>query len=318
MSLMGTLAKVAIGVLVVKGVGGMLKGAQGGARGGARGDTRVDTGGGSGDGFGTGRDGRFGGPASPGRRTTGLEDMMGDILGPDRSGRGTGGHPPARRPSTADPFGEEGPVVAPEPGGPRGGLGDLLEEIGGRARGGARDGSGSGLDDILGKLGGAGGGGLGDLLGGILGGAAAGPATRGFGETLNEAFRNGGEPSARPSRDQEAAAALLLKAMIQAAKADGRIDEAEKKRLMDNLGQATAEEMAFVKRELAAPVDVRALAAQVPEGLQAQVYTMSLMAIDLDSRAEGRYLMELASELGLSQREVTAIHSHVGAAISAS
>ncbi|WP_284165987.1 tellurite resistance TerB family protein [Frigidibacter sp. SD6-1] len=176
---------------------------------------------------------------------------------------------------------------------------------------------GGGLNDILGKLGGPGGGGLGDLLGGILGGAAAGPASRGFGETLNDAFRNGGEPTIQPSRSQEAAAALMLKAMIQAAKADGRIDEAEKKRLMDNLGGATAEEMAFVKRELAAPVDVRGLVAQVPDGLQAQVYTMSLMAIDLDSRAEGRYLMELANALGLTQREVTAIHSHVGAAIGA-
>lgn len=266
MSLMGTLAKVAVGVLIAKSVGGMIKGGRAAPQGDA------------GGGFGTGQDGRYGGPASPGRKTTGLEDMMGEVLGGGaKGGRATGSGLPPRRPMEDNPFGQDsGPVVAGEPG--------------------------------------RGGGGLGDLLGGILGGAAAGRASRGFGETLNEALGNGGEPSVAPSRDQEAAAALLLKAMIQAAKSDGRIDQAEQKRLMENLGQATPEEMAFVKRELAAPIDIRGLCAQVPDGLQAQVYTMSLMAIDLDNRTEAQYLMELAEGLGLSRQDVAAIHSHVGAA----
>lgn len=308
MSLMGTLAKVAVGVLIAKSVGGMIKGGGAAPQGGSDG------------GFGTGTDGRFGGPASPGRRTTGLEDMMGDVLGGGKTaGRSrTPELQPRRAPMDDNPFGQDnGPVVAGEPGRGGGGLGDLLEQIGGMTRGGNAQGgrgTGGGLNDVLGKLGGGGGGGLGDLLGGILGGAAAGTATKGFGETLNDAFRNGGEPSVTPSRDQEAAAALLLKAMIQAAKSDGRIDQAEQKRLMENLGQATPEEMAFVKRELAAPIDVRGLCAQVPDGLQAQVYTMSLMAIDLDNRAEGQYLVSLAQGLGLGRDEVAAIHNHVGAA----
>lgn len=310
MSLMGTLAKVAVGVLIAKSVGGMIRGGRAAPQG--------DTGGG----FGTGPDGRYGGPASPGRKTTGLEDMMGEVLGGGaKGGRATGSGLPPRRPMEDNPFGQDsGPVVAGEPGRGGGGLGDLLEQIGGITRGGTGGGTGAqrgggGLNDILGQLGGKqGDGGLGDLLGGILGGAAAGRASRGFGETLNEALGNGGEPSVAQSRDQEAAAALLLKAMIQAAKSDGRIDQAEQKRLMENLGQATPEEMAFVKRELAAPIDIRGLCAQVPDGLQAQVYTMSLMAIDLDNRAEAQYLMELAQGLGLTRQDVAAIHSHVGAA----
>ena len=301
MSLMGTLAKIAVGVLIAKSVGGMMRGGR-------------TAPGGSGGGFGTGTDGRDGGPASPGRGTTGLEDMMGEVLGSGKGGRGTGVGAPPRRTVEDNPFAPDSdPVVASEPGG-GGGLGDLLEQIGGVARGGDR--SGGGLDDILGRLGGSqggGGGGLGDLLGGILGGAAAGPATKGFGETLNDAFRNGGEPSVQPSRGQEAAAALLLKAMIQAAKSDGRIDQAEQKRLMENLGQATPEEMAFVKRELAAPIDIRGLCAEVPDGLQAQVYMMSLMAIDLDNRTEGQYLVGLAQGLGLGRDQVAAIHDRVGA-----
>ncbi len=311
MSLMGTLVKVAVGVLIAKSVGGMLQGGRAAPQGGSRG------------GFDTGTDGRFGGPPSPGRRTTGLEDMMGDVLGGGGpAGRGKEPDLQPRRPADDNPFGQDnGPVVAGEPGrggGGSGGLGDLLEEIGGMRRGGAAPRGGGGLNDVLGRLGGspggAGGGALGDLLGGILGGVAAGQATRGFGETLNDAFNNGGEPSVQPSREQEVAAALLLKAMIQAAKSDGRIDQAEQKRLMENLGQATPEEMAFVKQELAAPIDIRGLCAQVPDGLQAQVYTMSLMAIDLDNRAEGQYMIGLAEGLGLTRDEVAAIHEGAGAA----
>lgn len=304
MSLMGTLAKVAVGVLIAKSVGGMLKGG------------RAAPQSGSGGGFGTGTDGRYGGPASPGRQSTGLEDMMGEVLGGGRpSGRGRAPEVQPRRPVDDNPFGQDnGPVVAGEPG-RGGGLGDLLEEIGGMRRGGTPRQGGGGLNDVLGKLGsgGSGGGGLGDLLGGLLGGAVAGQATKGFGETLNDAFSNGGEPSVQPSREQEVAAALLLKAMIQAAKSDGRIDQAEQKRLMENLGQATPEEMAFVKRELAAPIDIRGLCDEVPDGLQAQVYLMSLMAIDLDNRAEGQYLIGLAQGLGLNRDEVAAIHEHAGA-----
>lgn len=307
MSLMGTLAKVAVGVLIAKSVGGLLKGG------------RAAPQGGSGGGFGTGTDGRYGGPASPGRQSTGLEDMMGDVLGGRKpTGRAREPEVQRQRPVDDNPFGQDdGPVVAGEPGRGGGGLGDLLEQIGGVRRGGTSQRGGGGLNDALGKLGrgeaGSSGGGLGDLLGGILGGVAAGQATKGFGETLNDAFNNGGEPSVEPSREQEVAAALLLRAMIQAAKSDGRIDQAEQKRLMENLGQATPEEMAFVKQELAAPIDIRGLCAQVPDGLQAQVYTMSLMSIDLDSRAEGQYLVSLAEGLGLNREEVAAIHDQVGA-----
>lgn len=294
MSLMGTLAKVAIGVVIAKSVGGMLKG--GGGLGGSLGGS---LGGGS-----VGSDGRYGGPMSPGRHKTGLEDMMGDIF------KGTpGGAAPA--PQQQDPFGQEsGPVAAPEPKG--GGLGDLLENLG-RSGGGTGARKGGGLDDVLGQLG-KGGGGLGDLLGGILGGAVAGRATKGFGDVLNDALARGGEPATPPSQSQEAAAALMLRAMIQAAKSDGRIDAAEQKRLTDNLGEATPDEIAFVRNEVAAPIDIEGLCGQVPDGLQQQVYAMSLSAIDLDSQVEARYLALLARGLGLRQADVDNIHSQMGAA----
>lgn len=287
MSLVGTLAKVAIGVAVAKGIGGLMK--QGGAV------SRGNTGGSDGS--------IFGGAHSPRSSGSGsLGDVMGDILsGGNSSGRTASG------------------------GATSGGLGGLLEELTGAKSGGAATGSaGGGLNDILGGLtkslggGAAGGGGLGDLLGGLLGGAmgsAAGSAAGGggsFGDVLNSAFGNKGEPEVAPTQHQEAAAGLMLRAMIQAAKSDGKIDAAEKDKLMKNLTDATPEEMNFVKQELAAPIDVDGLVAQVPKGLEAQVYAMSLLAIDLDNQNEAQYLHTFATGMGLDRQTVNAIHEKVG------
>lgn len=294
MSLMGTLAKVAIGIAVAKGVGAVIQKAGAGGSGGS-------SGGSAGDG------GPFGGPHSP--AGGGLGDMMGEVLG----GRAPQGSAPSR----------EGPVS--------GGIGDFLEELGGHGRAGTGQAAGQatgqarggGLDDILGQITGQmsgqqGGGGLGDLLGGLLGGLAGGAAggTQGrggsFGEILNQSLGNRGEPDLAPSRDQDAAAGLMLRAMIQAAKSDGKIDAAEERKLLGNLGEVSPEERRFVEAELRAPVDVAGLARQVPKALAPQVYTMSVMAIDLDNRNEAEYLHRFAGALGLDRGQVNQIHARLG------
>jgi uncharacterized membrane protein YebE (DUF533 family) len=137
-------------------------------------------------------------------------------------------------------------------------------------------------------------GGLGDLLGGILGGASA--TTR-----------------RTPEQDQEISAALMLRAMIQAVKSDGELDDAEKQKLMEAMGDATAAEVKAVNAELSRPVDVDALVRIVPAGLEAQVYMVSLSAIDLDQQAEAQYLHSLAQGLELSAEEVNALHDRAGA-----
>ncbi len=309
MSLMGTLAKVAVGVIVAKGIGGMMK------QGGTAGRTGGSTGGG----------GMFGNARSRSGGGGDLGDVMGDILS---GGRGSA----AGR-------------AAPTGGSGGGGLGDLLEELTGRKSGGtvARGPSGGGLDDILGRAtrsgsgGGGLGGGLGDILGSVLGGAvggvlggamnkggASGSADGGqagqitpnrdaqFGEVLNQAFHKKGEPDATPTPEQNAAAGLMLRAMIQAAKADGEIDDAEKQKLMGNLGDASPSEIEFVKAELAKPLDIDGLIRQVPEGLGPQIYTMSVMAIDLDNQNEAQYLHKLATGLGIGREDVNGIHAKLG------
>lgn len=238
-------------------------------------------------------------PKEPGQGRGGLEDLLGSVLG----GEGRSG----------------------------GGLGDILSDLGG----GKRPGGGTGgLEDILRDLGGRRGGGSGsggnpleDILGGILGGASGGrqvtepqqggtahpPGSDRISDIFNQAFRRRGEPDVQPTREQDAAAGLMLRAMIQAARADGRIDEGEREKLFEELGDASAEERAFVERELSARVDPQALARQVPEGLEQPVYTMSVLAIDLDNRNEGQYLHDLATSMGLGRDAVNAIHARIGA-----
>lgn len=273
MGMLGTLAKVAIGIAVAKGVGGMMKG-------------------GSGQG-GAGNGGLLGGgqQAPSGRSGGGIEELIGDVLsGGRKSGGGSTG------------------------GGPTGGLGQILEQL----AGGAAGNSGGGLGDLIGGLAGGqtrGGSQLENIFGEFLG--AKKPQQTGggsFGDIFNEAIARGGEPEVEPSRDQEAAAALMLRAMIQAAKSDGEIDPGEEAKLMDNLGDVSAEERDFVNRELRAPVDAAGLAAQVPSGMESQVYLMSLMGIDLDNRKEAEYLHELAGNLDLGRDTVNGIHDHLGVA----
>ena len=276
MSLLGTLAKVAVGIAVAKGVGSMMKksrGASGGTPapkpdGGLFGEaTRADTGG----------------------QPDNLEDLMGSVLG-GKGRKSSGGKADA-------------------------GLGGLLDQLAGGAQKGGQ--AGGGLGDLLGGLTGgkAGGGGLGDLLGGLVGGAApqsSGGSGGSFGDLLNQSIQNRGEPEEPPTQDQEAMAALMLRAMIQAAKSDGKVDQAERDKLIGTLGDVSEDEKAFVRSELQRPIDIEGLASQVPAELREQVYLMSVMGIDLDNRAEAQYLHDFATAMNLGRDQVNAVHDELG------
>jgi uncharacterized membrane protein YebE (DUF533 family) len=272
MSLMSTLAKVAIGVAVAKGAGAMMSKGSGASQ--------ASAGGGLGGLLGslTGSGGASAGGAG------GLQDMLGGLIG--GSGGASGG---------------------------AGGLGGLLESLGGAQSGG----QGGGLQSMLGGLAGAGGaGGLMGALAGAMGGAAKPAATQSnasFGHILNSAFDANPEPAIEPTADQEAAAGLMLRAMIQAAKSDGNFDDAEREKLIGQLGdEIDSDEAAFVQAEMKAPVDVDGLIGQVPRGMEPQVYAMSVIAINLDSQAEAKYLHQLAQGLGLSVETINDVHAQLG------
>jgi hypothetical protein len=290
MSLGETLLKVAIGVAIAKGVSTLGKSSAGGGT--------VDAG------SGKPYSGEIAGGREGNRLPGGLENVMRDALAGAPKNRGNANE------GTTRTSGAES-----------GGIGDLLEQMmnGGaagsdRGRTVGRDANeddstsftptprpsrqnapSGGLEDLLAGSGGAAAGGLGGLLEAILGGA--GPTTL-------------PEPKAR---QQELAAALALRAMIQAVKCDGELDETEKGKLMAQLGEASREEVAFVNAELQRPVDVDGLARQVPNGMEEQVYVVSLMAIDLDNQREATYLAGLAKALELSPQEVNGLHDRMGA-----
>ncbi|WP_244430304.1 tellurite resistance TerB family protein [Roseivivax halodurans] len=111
----------------------------------------------------------------------------------------------------------------------------------------------------------------------------------------------------------EHSAALMLRAMIQAAKSDGEIDADEKAKIMELVGDdATEDDIAFVREQLAAPIDVEALAKDTPEAQRMPVYSASLMTIRVDTEAEAQYLDSLAKALGLGEPEVNALHVQQG------
>ncbi len=99
-------------------------------------------------------------------------------------------------------------------------------------------------------------------------------------------------------------AAVIIKAMCTAAKSDGSVDEAELNAILDRLGEVGPEESAFLRSELAGPVDLAGLLASVPKGMEQEIYAVSLLAIDAASGPEAAYLASLASGLGLSEEAV--------------
>lgn len=247
MSLVGTLAKLAVGYAVTRGVKSVIGG----------GSSKRSSGGGS----------IFGGQSGG---TTGLEGIMDGLTGGRSTGRTTSG----------------------------GGLGDLLGQLGGMS-GGSTGGNAGGL-----------GGALGGILGGL--GGTQSTSTGGLGGLLTEALSGGGQLQTQTTDEDEHHAGLLIRAMLQAAKADGRVDAEEREKLQSNLNDATREEIEHINQELNRPVDLRGLIADVPRGMEGQVYMMSLMGIDLDNQNEAQYLNDLAQGMGVDKNAVNQIHDALG------
>lgn len=304
MSLVKTLARVAAGVMLAKGIGSVMRNSQN--RGGQGGSSRQTGGGILGDLLNNNTQG--GGDRRTG--SGGLGDMLGQVLGGGAGGAGGG-----RR------------YGGPNSRGATGGLGGILDQITGGQRGSGQGGSGERGGTLGGILGGAAAGGLGGVLGTLLGGGQRNDDTQNdnltrkdsqaandasFGEIFNDSLSTGVEPEVAPTPEQNAMAGLLLRAMIQAAKSDGKIDDAEKQRLLAEVGELDDAERAFIREEMTKPVDAETLARDTPQGMGPQVYLMSLMAIDFDNEAEARYLHSLAEALGLDQAQVNEIHGQVG------
>lgn len=115
----------------------------------------------------------------------------------------------------------------------------------------------------------------------------------------------------------ESTAELALKGMINAVKADGKIDEAEAEKLTARLQDAGVDEQDRQQflTELRRPLDLDGLVAAIPnEAVAAQVYAASLFAITVDTPAEREYMAQLAQRSGLNAGVVKQLHTAVGIA----
>ncbi len=256
--------------------------------------------------------GQLGGGPARGGAPAGTGDILGQLSGLSRSlGGGRASAGTRAMPTSGFPAGAG-------MGGGTGGLGDMLGGAGG-GLGGMLGGGGGGLGGMLGG-GSSGGGGM---MGGNMRGAVGAGGLALLAMLAMKALQGrGGQsapttPEALPEETvSEDAAALVLRAMIDAAKADGQIDGNEMQRIMGKLdeGGASAEEKDLLLTEMRKPLDPEGLAAQARSPEQAaQVYAASLLAIEVDTDAERTYLRRLAGALRLDAGTVQQLHAGLGA-----
>lgn len=207
-----------------------------------------------------------------------------------------------------------------------GGLGGLGGLLGGLLDGGAGSGGraaqSGGLGGLLGGLlGGGSGGGLGGALGGALGGGTQNrsggtnyAALASLGMMAFQAYQawQRSQASAAPQQIPQTANLLagpeveehshaVLRALIAAAKADGRIDESEKHRISSEIGKHTADPQLqqWLDNEVAKSLDANEVArsAQGDPAIAVEMYVASVLLVDDQQDAERNYLDELAAAL---------------------
>jgi len=191
---------------------------------------------------------------------------------------------------------------------------------------------------------------LGDLFGGVLGGLANNKAVAGGLGALVGALMGGGAQSARgavgggglamlaslalsalqsagqapaqtpralmdmPAGDDQQGldddAEVIVRAMINAAKADGEVGPKELEKIIGKLEQdgLSQQEKDFFMAEAGKAMDLSAVVASARGDAQmgAQIYAASLLAIEVDTAAEQRYMQQLAA--GLSLHPEVALH----------
>ena len=118
------------------------------------------------------------------------------------------------------------------------------------------------------------------------------------------------EPMQTTAEDEKNAG-VLLRAMINAVKADGVIDDNEQAKIKEHLKDAAPADVEFVTAELRKPLDLQGLISSVPQGMEKQVYLMSLLAMTLDDPREVKYMQDLAAGLNISTAELNNIHDQL-------
>lgn len=121
-------------------------------------------------------------------------------------------------------------------------------------------------------------------------------------------------------QEVENQARIIVEAMINAAKADGRISEDEVQRIAGHLQEsgADAETLQYVLAEMQKPMQTGALVAAAggSQELAAEVYAASLLAIEVDTQEERQYLNELGAALKLEPAVTRRLEESFGVSLS--
>jgi uncharacterized membrane protein YebE (DUF533 family) len=213
-----------------------------------------------------------------------------------------------------------------------GSLNDIINGIGEMLGGGGKsqaDGLGGMLGEVMETLGSnkVALGGLGALGGALLGGgkrsakgAIGGGALAMLASLAMSALKSAGQPAAQVPKERlepesrelqqkvEEGANILVKAMINAAKADGAIDQAELQKIIGKFEEdgLTKDDKNFFMSESTRPLDIDGVIASAggrPD-IGAQIYAASLLAIEVDTLAEKQYMEKLADGLRLAPETV--------------
>lgn len=221
---------------------------------------------------------------------TGLEGVLGSILGSGQEGGGLGATLSKTLEGASQAVGGKDNLAL-------GALGALLGSVLGGGTSSAKGAVGGGALAVLGAL--------------------AYNALKGTGQESQEVPLGLRVPATAVEKDQlEGQAGLIIKAMVNAAKADGQIDQNEVQRIIGKLGDAGLDQKTrdFVLAEMNKPMDTEELvaAAKGNPTLAAQLYAASLLAIEMDSPGEHAYLENFAKSLGLVPQTVTNLENTLG------
>ncbi|NLC70261.1 MAG: tellurite resistance TerB family protein [Desulfuromonadaceae bacterium] len=211
-----------------------------------------------------------------------------------------------------------GGTAAGAPGRGEGMLGDILGDVG-RAVGGQKNLAMGGLGALLGALLGGGGKSVGGAMGGglmALLGTMAYQALKKSGQQAKAPLGLVKPQTNREADELERQSELVLRAMINATKADGRIDEKEIDRMMAKLEEFGTDDQGqrYMMTQMQKPMETEELVTEVrgkPE-LAAEIYAASLLSIEVDTAAEREYLDHLAARLGLPSQVTQNIENLVG------
>ncbi len=153
-------------------------------------------------------------------------------------------------------------------------------------------------------------------------GGAANAATAGVApiDEITAATQAGFLPLRSESQRTQQLGLTMIRAMIAAARADGKLEGREGEAIFRAVGQLEldADEKALLLEELGRPVDIDALvaAAQTPE-IAAEIYAAALLAIEIDTPAERAWLAMLAARLELAEPLVAQLEARADSEVDA-